>query len=39
MQDEEFRARRERVLEAIHPGALVLFAAPVAIRNNDAEHE
>lgn len=27
------------MLEAIHPGALLLFAAPVAIRNNDVEHE
>ena len=35
----QFRARRERVLEAIHPGALLLFSAPVAIRNNDVEHE
>ncbi len=34
-----FRARQERVLEAIHPGALLLFSAPVAIRNNDVEHE
>jgi Xaa-Pro aminopeptidase len=39
MQTEEFRARREHVLEAIHPGALVLFSAPVAMRNNDVEHE
>jgi Xaa-Pro aminopeptidase len=35
----QFRARRERVLEAIHPGALLVFSAPVAIRNNDVEHE
>lgn len=27
------------MLEAIHPGALLLFSAPVAIRNNDVEHE
>ncbi|MFO7178386.1 MAG: aminopeptidase P N-terminal domain-containing protein [Pseudomonadota bacterium] len=33
------QARRERVLEAIHPGALLVFAAPVALRNNDVEHE
>jgi Xaa-Pro aminopeptidase len=36
---DEFRARRNRVLEAIHPGALLIFSAPVAIRNNDVEHE
>lgn len=27
------------MLEAIHPGALLIFSAPVAIRNNDVEHE
>ena len=27
------------MLEAIHPGALLIFAAPVALRNNDVEHE
>lgn len=36
---DEFRTRRARVLEAIHPGALLIFSAPVAIRNNDVEHE
>jgi Xaa-Pro aminopeptidase len=39
MSQDEFRARQSRVLEAIHPGALLLFSAPVAIRNNDVEHE
>jgi len=39
MLNGEFRARRESVLEAIHPGALVVFSAPVALRNNDVEHE
>lgn len=39
MVSAEFRARRERVLEAIHPGALLLFSAPLSIRNNDVEHE
>src|SRR3954463_9421667 len=40
MHDEsEFKLRRERVLAAIHPGVLVIFAAPLAIRNNDVEHE
>ena len=39
MDFAEFRARRERVLEALHPGALVVFSAPVAIRNNDVEHD
>jgi Xaa-Pro aminopeptidase len=36
---EQFRVRRERVLQAIQPGALVLFSAPVSLRNNDIEHE
>jgi Xaa-Pro aminopeptidase len=36
---EQFRERRERVLHAIQPGALVLFSAPVSLRNNDVEHE
>lgn len=35
----EFKARRERVLAAIHPGVLVIPGAPLAIRNNDVEHE
>src|SRR6187402_525442 len=35
----EFKERRERVLAAIHPGVLVIPAAPLAIRNNDVEHE
>jgi len=39
MLSDEFRARRNRVLEAIHPGVLVVFSAPVALRNNDVEHE
>jgi len=37
--ESEFRERRERVLAAIHPGVLVIPAAPLAIRNNDVEHE
>jgi Xaa-Pro aminopeptidase len=36
---DHFRERRERVLRAIEPGALVVFSAPVALRNNDVEHE
>jgi Xaa-Pro aminopeptidase len=36
---EHFQQRRERVLRAIEPGALVLFSAPVSLRNNDVEHE
>jgi Xaa-Pro aminopeptidase len=36
---EQFRQRRERVLGAIGPGALILFSAPVSLRNNDVEHE
>src|SRR3954471_1548718 len=40
MHDEsEFSVRRERVLAAIPPGVLVVPAAPLAIRNNDVEHE
>ncbi|HET9957942.1 MAG TPA: aminopeptidase P N-terminal domain-containing protein [Polyangiaceae bacterium] len=39
ISQEEYRLRRERVLQEIHPGALLLFAAPVSIRNNDVEHE
>jgi Xaa-Pro aminopeptidase len=35
----EFKERRERVLAAIHPGVLVIPSAPLAIRNNDVEHE
>ncbi len=35
----DYQARRKRVLEAIHPGVMVLPAAPVAIRNNDVEHD
>jgi Xaa-Pro aminopeptidase len=34
-----FSERRQRVLEAIRPGAMLLFAAPVAYRNHDVEHE
>ena len=37
--ESEFKQRRERVLAAIHPGVLVIPAAPLAIRNNDVEHE
>src|SRR6188768_3214171 len=37
--ESEFKERRERVLAAIHPGVLVISAAPLAIRNNDVEHE
>jgi len=36
---KEFQERRERVLAAIHPGVLVIPSAPLAIRNNDVEHE
>ena len=35
----EFKERRERLLAAIHPGVLVIPSAPLAIRNNDVEHE
>ncbi len=39
MPSDEFRLRRDKVLEAIHPGVLLVFSAPVAVRNNDVEHE
>lgn len=39
MNQSTYRERRRRVLEAISPGVLVLPSAPVAIRNNDVEHE
>src|SRR5450432_4875457 len=35
----EFKERRVRVLAAIAPGVLVIPSAPLAIRNNDVEHE
>ena len=34
-----FDARRRRVLAAISPGAMLLYSAPVLLRNNDVEHE
>src|SRR6188768_1440308 len=37
--ESEFKERRERMLAAIHPGVLVISSAPLAIRNNDVEHE
>lgn len=36
---QPFSERRARLLSAIHPGVLVLFSTPTAIRNNDVEHE
>jgi Xaa-Pro aminopeptidase len=36
---QSFSERRARLLSAIHPGVLVLFSTPTAIRNNDVEHE
>ncbi|HEV8245385.1 MAG TPA: aminopeptidase P N-terminal domain-containing protein [Polyangiaceae bacterium] len=35
----DFKSRRARVAEAVKPAVLVLFSAPLAIRNNDVEHE
>jgi Xaa-Pro aminopeptidase len=35
----EFAERRKRVLAALNPGVMLVFAAPSAIRNNDVEHE
>lgn len=39
MHDEVFGRRRRRVLDAIAGGVMLLPSAPVAIRNNDVEHE
>jgi len=36
---QSFSERRARLLSTIHPGVLVLFSTPTAIRNNDVEHE
>jgi Xaa-Pro aminopeptidase len=36
---QSFSERRARLLQSIHPGVLVLFSTPTAIRNNDVEHE
>jgi Xaa-Pro aminopeptidase len=35
----DFKSRRERALAGLRPGAIVLFSAPAALRNNDVEHE
>jgi Xaa-Pro aminopeptidase len=35
----DFQRRRKRVIEAMGDSALVVFAAPYLIRNNDVEHE
>lgn len=35
----DFAERRRRVLDAIHPGVLIVPAQPMAIRNNDVEHD
>jgi Xaa-Pro aminopeptidase len=37
--EQAFALRRQKVMDAIAPGAMVLFAAPVAYRNNDVEQE
>lgn len=39
MPDRVYADRRRRVLEGVAPGVLVLPAAPLALRNNDVEHE
>jgi Xaa-Pro aminopeptidase len=36
---QSFSERRARLLSSLHPGVLVLFSTPTAIRNNDVEHE
>jgi len=35
----DFKTRRERALAGLRPGAIVVFSAPFALRNNDVEHE
>lgn len=37
--DSPFAIRRRKVLGSISPGALLVFSAPVLIRNNDVEHD
>lgn len=39
MVDSIYATRRARVLQAIGSGVLVVFSAPLSIRNNDVEHE
>jgi Xaa-Pro aminopeptidase len=34
-----FEVRRNRVLGSISPGAMLVFSAPVLVRNNDVEHD
>jgi Xaa-Pro aminopeptidase len=36
---DEFSRRRERVLRAMEPAVMLLPSAPLALRNNDVEHE
>ena len=36
---EEYRLRRQAVIEAIRPGVLLVMAAGVSLRNNDVEHD
>ena len=36
---QSFSERRARLLSSMHPGVLVVFSTPTAIRNNDVEHE
>ena len=35
----DYKARRERALARLGPGAVVLFSAPFTMRNNDVENE
>ncbi len=39
MSNNPHGPRRQRLLETMAPGALILPSAPVAVRNNDVEHE
>lgn len=39
MDSAEFAERRKRLLERMGPGVLVLPSTPVAVRNNDVEHD
>src|SRR5689334_20054029 len=39
MMDPVFAERRRRILDQMGSSVLLVFAAPLSIRNNDVEHE
>ena len=39
MTSIDYKKRRKLLLERVRPGAIVVFSAPLALRNNDVEHE